>query len=240
MSNNNKGEMLKLIIKAVEFNEENLLEEINNAEDRLKNKKYKNPRLRDKDISKLNRLKERKKNSDKYISECAKKHFKTSMKVNYQLEEIEKNLSSIFEKVNNYHSLNETQASKIYDLILNLLKNRREIKREYLEKYVWEITDADFYYSYRIRTEKFKNFIIDNELNKLSDIMLYDYVNSDDEFSYYSDIKHYIESSEGHNEISDKEKYIILKELLKAYLDLKNVKEIENNILLKLDNILGA
>lgn len=194
------GNMLKLVQEVVTLNDENLKEEINNAEDQLLHKKFKNDTLRQKTKDRLKRLRIRLRQTDMKIAEFAKLHLRTATRSNKLITKCDENIDKICAKTSeNLNLLNEDKAKVIYSLLNTELQKRRFLKIEYLSGYVWRPEDSDFYTTYRVRTREFEKFLEKNNLDKIKDKFIYNvpkenFNQIDFHFLYFNDIKHYIET----------------------------------------------
>lgn len=219
------GDMLKLVQEVILLNDENLKEEINNAEDQLLHKKFKNSTLREKTKNRLKRLKSRLKDTDRKISEFAKAHLRMATKSNKMITKCDENIDKICEKtIENIDKLTNENAKIIYTLLNTELQKRRNVKIDYLSSYVWRPEDSDFYTSYRIRTDEFEKFIEENGLDKMDTKLIYNlsknsFAKINFHFSYHNDLKHYIENV---NELPNDKYLIVLKEFVISW---KNIQE---------------
>ncbi len=222
------GQMLKLVQDVVTLNDENLKEEINNAEDQLLHKKFKNDTLRRKTKDRLKRLRIRLKETDMKIAELAKLHLRVATRSNKLITKCDENIEKICKRTfENLDKLNEENSKTIYTLLNTELQKRRNLKIEYLSNYVWRPEDSDFYTSYRVRTDKFEDFIEEHQLDSISDKFLYKL--SKDNFAkinfyylYFNDLKHYIESK---STLNDNQYIIVLKEFIGAWKEIKENTE---------------
>ena len=218
------GEMLKKVQEVILLNDENLKEEINNAEDQLEHKKFKNNNLREKTKNRLKRLKSRLKETDMKISEFAKLHLRMATKSNKLITKCDDNIEKICQRTfDNFDKLNYENAKAIYTLLNTELQKRRNLKIEYLSSYVWRPEDSDFYTSYRVRTNEFEQFVEINNLDKISDKFVYNL--SKDSFSkinfhflYFNDLKHYIENI---SKLQEDKYLLVLKEFIVSW---KNIQ----------------